>query len=274
MHAWHKLRIVRVSFVLYCMWLLAPLPSAIRVKLTKPTAEAFDSYVRASEARLDKDIQRGDFLWVDRAADRKRSVLGGTTLAEPWTGSGDTAVPDGLVHDWIGAVFIPGATLGKTLALVQNYNNHKNIYKPEVIDSKILSHEGNDFKIFLRLVKKQILTVTLNTNHDVRYFPMDGGRCHSRSFATRIAEVEDAGRPDEKELPPGDDHGFLWRLNSYWRFQERDGGVYVECEAISLSRDVPAALAWLIKPIIRTLPRDSLANTMRATRDAAMAGLR
>jgi hypothetical protein len=71
-----------------------------------------------------------------------------------------------------------------------------------------------------------------------------------------------------RELPPGQDHGFLWRLNSYWRFEERDGGVYVECEAISLTRNVPLGLGWLVNPIIRSLPRESLANTLWATREA------
>jgi len=108
--------------------------------------------------------------------------------------------------------------------------------------------------------------VVLNTEHDARYFPLDATRCYSRSCATRIAEVEHPGTPEERELPPGNDQGFLWRLNSYWRFEERDGGVYVECEAISLTRPVPAGLGWLIEPFIKNLPRESLANTLRETR--------
>lgn len=110
--------------------------------------------------------------------------------------------------------------------------------------------------------------MVLNTNHDVRYFPLGPARLHSRSYSTRIAEVADAGKPGEHEMPVGQDHGFLWRLYSYWRFQERDGGVYVECQAISLTRNVPTGLGWLIEPIIRNLPRESLANTLTATRQA------
>ncbi len=165
-------------------------------------------------------------------------------------------------------MFIPGASLQKTIALVQDYNNHKQIYKPEVIDSQLLSHNGNDFTVRLRLLKKKVITVVLNTDHEVHYFPIDPTRWASRSYSTRIAEVESPGKPDEREAAPGKDHGFLWRLNSYWRFEERDGGVYVECEAISLTRDVPAGLGWLINPIIRSLPRESLANTLKATREA------
>ena len=107
----------------------------------------------------------------------------------------------------------------------------------------------------------------LNTDHEVRYIPIDGKRWCSKSYSTRIAELESPGEPGERELPPGHDHGFLWRLNSYWRFEERDGGVYVECEAISLTRDIPAGLGWLISPIVRSLPRESLANLLQATRE-------
>lgn len=176
-------------------------------------------------------------------------------------------VPDGLIHDWVGAVFIPGTTLEKTLALVQDYDSHKNIYA-EVIDSKLLHRDGNEFKVYLRLRKKKVLTVVMNTEHDVRYYPVDPTRWRSRSYSTRIAEVANPGEPNEHELPPGTGQGFLWRLYSYWRFQERDGGVYVECEAISLTRDVPTGLGWLVVPIIRNLPRESLVNTLGATRAA------
>ena len=161
-----------------------------------------------------------------------------------------------------------GATVEETLALVQDYDNHKNIYKPEVLDSKLISHDGNDFQIFLRLLKKKIITVVLDTDHDVHYLPVDSKRWFCRSYTTRIAEVEDPGTPKEKVLPPDTGYGFLWRLYSYWRFQERDGGVYVECRAISLTRDIPLGLGWIIEPIIRKLPRESLINTLKATRDA------
>ena len=245
---------------------LAAMP-ALSVELKPATVQEFEKYVRAAEARMDATLS-GQFLWTDRQAQRRQQVRAGRIAIESLTGGKAAEVPDGLIHDWIGAVFIPGATLAKTLALVQNYDNHKNIYKPEVIDSRLLSRNGNDFKIYLRLLKKKVLTVVLNTHHDVQYFALGETRSHSRSHSTRIAEVENAGRPNERELPPGEGHGFLWRLNSYWRFEERDGGVYVECQAISLTRDVPFGLGWIIEPIVRNLPRESLESTLRATRVA------
>jgi hypothetical protein len=125
--------------------------------------------------------------------------------------------------------------------------------------------------VYLRLLKKKVITVVLNTEHKVTYFPLDATRQHSRSYSTKIAEVQDAGEPGEHELPAGRDHGFLWRLYSYWRFLERDGGVYVECEAVSLTRGVPMGLGLIIRPIVRDLPRESLANTLVKTRSGLQA---
>jgi len=259
------------SFLCVAAFLLGGLPDAVRVQLKPRTVEAFDKYMQAAQARFDSSLTAGAFLWADRSAGRKRALQEGKILAEPTNQSGDTEIPDGLIHDWTGAVFVPGATLDTTLRMVQDYGNHKNIYRPEVIDSRLISRNGDDFKVFLRVVKTQILTVVLDTEHDVRYVKLDPTRWYSQSFTTRVVEVENPG-PGERILPPGNDHGFLWRLNSFWRFEQRDGGVYLECQAISLTRDVPAGLGWLINPIIRSLPRESLANTLRATRQALARG--
>jgi hypothetical protein len=254
---------------LFCLaaWMLTGLPDATRVQLKPRTVEVFDQYMQAAQARFDASLRTGPFLWVDASADRKRAVSEGNILAEPFNQSGDIEVPDGLIHDWTGAVFVPGATLAQTLRMVEDYDNHKNIYRPEIMESRLLSRHDGDFHVFLRILKKQILTVVLNTEHDVRYVRLDRTRWYSKSVTTRIAEVEDPG-PDEHELPPGNDHGFMWRLDSFWKFEERDGGVYLECRAISLTRDVPVGLGWLINPIIRSLPRESLTNTLKATRQA------
>ena len=239
------------------------------VTLKPETVQAFDRYIRETETRLDRRLAPGGkFLWVDEAPPRAGRVHQGQLAIENRSGGDTTAVPSGLIHDWIGAVFIPGVTLGRTLALIQDYDRNQDNYKPEVLASRLVSRHGNDFQVYLRLMKKKVITVILDTDYDVRYFPLDGGRCHSRAYSTRIAEVRNAGQRDERILPPGQDSGFLWRLYSYWRFQERDGGVYVECEAISLTRAIPAGLGWLIEPIITTLPRESLANTLRETRTA------
>ena len=242
------------------------------VQLKPRTLQAFEAYIRDAEAAMEPAL-RGErpFLWSDTSSEISQRVSKGEVVAEFWTGTGPIEMPNGLVHDWIGAVFIPHTTVEEALALVQDYDNHKDIYKPEVLDSKLISHHGNDFKIFLRLLKKKIITVVLDTDHDVHYLSVDSKRWFCRSYTTRIAEVEDAGTARERVLQPDTGYGFLWRLYSYWRFQEKDGGVYVECRAISLTRDIPMGLGWIIEPIIRKLPRESLINTLRSTHDALIA---
>jgi hypothetical protein len=258
---------------------LNPLPvEVLNVDLKPSTVDAFDRYIQATESRIQRELSRpGAFLYVKGLPQPQGSqVLSALKNAEIYIdqlvtrdASGHPIeAPDGIIHHWIGAVFIPGATLSQTLALVQDYNRHRDIYKPEVVRSRLISRSGNEFKVYYRLRKKKVITVTLNTEHEVNYFPIDKFRCHSRSTATRIAEVVDANTPDEHEKPVGHDGGFLWRMNSYWRFEQKDGGVYVECESVSLTRDIPTGLGWMIRPFITGIPKESLRMTLDSTRSA------
>jgi hypothetical protein len=243
----------------------ALLLQASAADLQPQTVAAFDRYLRDAEAGM---AEARSFLWADESPDRARRVRQGEVVAEPFNGRPDVSVGGGLVHDWIGVVFIPGAPVAHTIARLQDYDTHKDIFKPEVIASRILSHSGNDYLIYLRLVKKKVVTVVLNTEFEIRYAQLDKIRWSSVSRSVKVAEVERAGKPDERELPPGTGEGFLWKLTTYWHFMERDGGTWVECRAISLTRDVPAGLGWLIEPIIRNLPKESLVNTLASARKA------
>lgn len=243
------------------------------VQLKQETLEAFLSYIREVETAMEPTLDgSAPFLWSDENADRARRVREGNFLAQLWSGQHPVRIPDGLIHDWIGAASIPGTTVENTLARVQDYDNHKNIYKPEVIDSQLVSHRGLDYVIFLRLLKKKIITVVLDTYHDVHYQHVRDDQWFCRSYTTSIAEVDDAGTPKEIVHPADTGYGFLWRLYSYWRFMEEEKGVVVECRAISLSRDVPLGLGWIIEPIIKNLPRESLVNTLKATHKALTNG--
>jgi hypothetical protein len=258
---------------LYCISLLVLMPvlSAQRLlmaELKPPTWQAFDVYARERELAMDAHLKvRGPF-WLGQDASRIDRARSGEIVIDAIPQDNPVHIPDGLVHDWVGGAFIPGATVDTVLAFVQNYDNHKNVYKPEVVESKLLARNGNDFKVFLRLRKKKVITVVLNTEHDVKYHRIDSKQWHSRSHSTRIAEVDDPGKKSEREFVPGMDHGFLWKIYSYWWFVERDGGVYIECEAISLTRGIPAGTGWLVEPVVRELPEESLRQTLAATRDA------
>jgi hypothetical protein len=241
------------------------------VALKPRTLEVFVDYIRNAEREMETSLSgRSAFLWSDCSLERVQHVRQGNIVAQLWRGEWPVKIPNGLIHDWVGAALAPNVSVERVLGLVQNYDNHKNIYQPEVIDSKLIAQDGNDFKIFLRLLKKKIVTVVLDTEHDVHYSAVEARRWFCRSYTTRIAEVEDAGTMKERVLEPDTGYGFLWRLYSYWKFDEKkDGnGVHIECRAISLTRDIPAGLGWIIEPIIRKLPQESLIHTLHCTRMA------
>ena len=146
-------------------------------------------------------------------------------------------------------------------------------YAPDVERSKIESREGDHFRVFLRFRRHKVITVVLNTEHEVQYFHDGPGKAHSRSSAARIAELENPGKSDEREKIPGDDGGFMWRMETWWRMEEHDGGVYVQSEVASLTRDIPTGLGWMIKPFVTGIPKESLTFTLEATRKAVAAHL-
>jgi hypothetical protein len=243
------------------------------VQLNPQTVAAFDAYIHNVETEMEKTLHgSGPFLWSELTPERSQQVNRGQVVAQFWSGRGPVKVPYGLIHDWIAAAFIPEATINEVLAVIQDYDNHKNVYKPEVIDSKLISREGDNFQIYLRLLKKKIITVVLDTDHQVHYRSLGRTRWICRSYTTKIAEVENAGSQNERVLQPDTGYGFLWRLCSYWRFEEHRTGVVVECRAISLTRDVPFGLGWVIEPIIQKLPKESLIKTLEATRQAVHRG--
>ncbi len=246
--------------------------AAEAVQLSESTLAAFVSYVEQAETEAAKERAGGGaFLWSDREGGRAALVAAGKTIADYWTGSRPVKVPDGLIHDWVGAARAPGGTIARTLAVLQDYDHHKDVYHPEVVDSRLIRREGDAFDAYLRLLKKKVVTVVLDTEHHAEYYAVGPARSCCDSHSTRISEVEDAGKGSEMVRPPDTGYGFLWRLNSYWHFEERDGGVIIECRAISLTREVPKGLRWIVEPIVKKLPRESLIHTLDATRTAVLA---
>jgi hypothetical protein len=268
----------RVLALILTGWLLSPAPAA-GSELKREAIAAFDRYVRLTEARIDSELNKNTpFLWADRLPDARREAAYAQLRAgqvvierlETLDAGKHIHVPDGLIHHWIGTVFIPGSTLAQTLALVQDYDRHQQYYHPEVMRSKLLTHSGNDYRIYLRFYKKKVLTSVLDTEHEVHYTVVDATHAWSRSRSTRINEVEDAGEADERLKPEGHDRGFLWRIYTYWRFEQKDGGTYVECQSVSLTRNIPTGLGWLIGPYVESVPCESLTFTLGATRTALL----
>ena len=252
---------------------------AAAVELKPQTIEAFDRYVKLTEAQIDTELARGQpFLWIDRLPQDRREKAyadlraGGLAIEKLATLDDGKPMhaPGGMIHHWSGTIFVPGATLTQTLALVEDYDHHQEFYQPDVMRSKILEHNGNDFRVYLRFYKKKVLTSVIDTEHEVHYQIVDATHAWSRSRSVSAREVENPGKTDERLLPAGNDRGLLWRINSYWRFEEKDGGTYIECQSISLTRDIPTGLGWLIGPFVESIPRETITSTLNDTRAALL----
>jgi hypothetical protein len=249
-------------------------------KLAASTLAAFDRYVRLTNDRNEAELKRGtNLLWFDALpeAERKETFLrlrnGQAQIRQLHTLEDGKQIdcPAGLIHHWVGAIFIPGVKLDQVLAILEDYDHQSTYYAPDVERSKIETRDGDHFVVFLRFRRHKVITVVLDTEHEVHYFLDAPGHAHSRSSAMRIAEVENAGKSDEREKPPGDDGGFLWRMETWWRMEEGDGGVYVQSEVVSLTRDIPTGLGWMIGPFVTSIPKETLLFTLEATRKAGTA---
>ena len=250
--------------------------SALAADLKPETVAAFDRYIAVTEARMDNDVRLNQFLAIDRLPDSQRKEAydqlqrGEIYIEELHTREDHHLIhiPSGLIHHWVGVMFIPKATLSEIDAVLNDYAHEADIYKPEIRWARVIERNGNESKICLQVYNKSIITVVLNEYSDVIETPIGSTRIQSASRSTRIAEVLDAGGPNERERTDGNDHGYIWRLNNYWRIEEKDGGVYVQNESITLTRTVPPLLAWLINPLTKSIPRDVLSHLLTNTRNA------
>jgi hypothetical protein len=244
--------------------LLFPLPLLLVTvpfaRLTPEATAAFDRYIEQEEGRMNSDPVRDPRL------------RGGEARIEAVDAARNVNTPGAMIQDWVGTMFMPGATLAQVQSVLRDYAGYKTYYKPKVIESGELTHGADEYDVLLRLYERHILTIVLNSTYHIRYEMPDSKRLIVTSRSTHIGEVKNPGKSYTEEVAQGDDSGFLWRLNSYWRFEAADGGVYARCEAISLSRDVPPGLGWMLKGFLESFPKESMVNTLRGTR-AAVSGL-
>lgn len=214
--------------------------------LSSESARAYDDYVRGAEAKFD---------WRSHVPLEKHGVN-----IVPGSQNPTIELPGAIIHDWVAAELVPNVSVEQVLAVLQSYGEYKRLFASQVTDSKVYSHHGDQWRIYLKLSKKAIITATLATEYDVEYRCLGEGRWAMLSHSTKVSEVEDGVL-----LPEGTGHGFLWRLNAYWVLEQRPEGVYVECRAISMSRDVPLGLGWALKGVVARLPRESLRDTLEST---------
>jgi len=210
------------------------------------------------------------FLWTDESADRRQHILGGEIVVAPLVPNGTWKVPHGLIHHWIGGVFIPQANIDSLSTLMLNYSAYKEFYKPTVVDSKLLTCSGRDQTFWMRWQHKALfVTAATEGEYQTHHVRVDARRGYNIADTIRIQEIDNYGRPGQRLLPEGTGDGYIWKLHSITRYEERDGGVNLEVEAIALSRDIPFGVGWLVNPIVNRVSVSSLSTSLQQTRAAA-----
>jgi len=243
--------------------------SAAAADLKPSTLEAWDQYVQTANSRLQERLQPGGcFLWIDESPERAAQVRNGQILIYPVGPHTPKRVPGGLIHDWGGAAYYPNAKIQDVFRVTGDYAHYKDIFHPGVISAQTIGSRGTD-RYSMTLADHAVFQHNaIEGEFESKAVRVDAHRWYSITWSTRMQQIDDYGEPGEHQLPVDSGDGFIWRLYSITRYEERDGGVYAEVEALGLSRDIPASLRWAIDPIIRRISKSSLMTSIRQTRDA------
>jgi hypothetical protein len=264
-----------VTLVTWGTLALLSLAVARAATLDPGTEKAWDEYVESATQHMEHRLAAGNcFLWVDESPQRLARVRAGEIVVAPAQRHSPVPVPSGLIHDWMGAVFIPQASLQDVLKVVRDYGHYADLYRPDVADSRtvqlgdLASGDAED-RFAMTLISKAIsLKTAFEADYETRYIRVDDRRMFSIARTTRVQELAGRGSPDQHLLPVGTGRGIIWRMFDITRYMQRDGGVYIEFEALALSRDIPGSIRWFVEPLVRRIARNSLAASLRDTEKA------
>jgi hypothetical protein len=239
-------------------------------ELQQETLTAWQRYAEAANVAMQARLQPGHtFLWADEEQGRRERLRSGEILVDSVGNKNPKRVPQGLIHDWVGAVYLPNTRIEDVLAVVRNYDRYKNYYAPSVIDARPIEQSESKDRFTMRLMNKALfLKMALEGEYETSYVPAGKGKCYSIATAVRLQEVDNFGEANERKLPLNEGSGYIWRMHSIARYEEADGGVYVEIEAIALSRDIPAAARWMVDPIVRRVSKSAITTSLKQTMTA------
>jgi hypothetical protein len=238
---------------------------------TPAAVSAFDSYSKAVEVRLAQQHRSQSEFLALAATDPEREesrLRGGEFIVERLTPSTRTDFSGALLHHWRGTAFAPGAKAADFERLMRDFNAYPRHFSPQVIQAKVIAGGGDRMEASMRVRQRHVITVVMDTAYDIDFGRLDARHGYSVSRSTRIDEIDSPGTSAERTLNAEEEHGFLWRLNTYWSYEERDGGLYLQIEAVSLTRSIPHGLGWAVRPYIESIPRESLEFTLRSACNA------
>ena len=229
----------------------------------------FNSYVGGVEARLARQhgVREGFLAGGAASGESGMRLRRGELIVEQLTPAG-RGLPGAMLHHWRGTAFAAGATAADFERLMRDFDAYPQRFSPQVVQAKVVTREGDRLQASMRVRQKHVITVVMDTNYDITFGRLDAGRGYSVSRSTRISEIDSPGTGRERVLSASEEHGFLWRLNTYWSYEERDGGLYMQVESVSLTRSIPTGLGWAVRPYVASVPRESLEFTLRAVCNA------
>ena len=248
---------------------LVLLSTASAAELKQNTVAAWDQYVQTVDAGMqDRLTSPRQFLWIDEAPDRCRRLQSGEILVAPVPAHNPQRVPSGLIHHWIGAAFVPNAKAADILKVVRDYGHYRDYFHPAVVASELIRQDGGDDRFSIVMMNNAFLKSAIAVESESSYVAVDAQRWYSVSHSNRVQSIEEYGKPGEHRLPVDQGNGYIWRVHNITRLAERDGGVYIEVEALVLSRDIPGGLRWVADPIVRRVAKSSIVTTLQETEEA------
>jgi hypothetical protein len=262
----HSSNSLRLSVVCGLL-LLSVSPVSLTAEPTPAAVSAFNSYISTVEARLAQQ-HRSPNGFIASLAQSETRLRQGELIIEQITSSTSADLPGAMLYNWRGTAFAPGAKAADFERLMKNFDAYPQKFSPQVLQSKILTQQGDHFQVIMRIRQKHVLTVVMDTTYDVTFARLDALRGYSISRSTQISEIDAPGTRHERKLSPSEEHGFLWRLFTYWTYEERDGGLYMQIESVSITRSIPTGLGWAIGPFVSSVPRESLEFILRSTCNA------
>jgi hypothetical protein len=259
-----------VLWGLVALLVFAAAPGQVAGEPAPAAIAAFNSYIGAVESRLAEQhrSQNGVLAPVASRQENEMRLRRGELIVEKLTPATGAELPGAMLHHWRGTAFAPGAKAADFERLMKDFNAYPQHFSPQVVQAKILTQQGDHFQASMRVRQKHVITVVMDTSYDITFGRLDALHGYSISRSTRIAEIDSPGTSRERALNSGEEHGFLWRLNTYWSYEERDGGLYMQIESVSLTRSIPTGLGWAIGPFVESVPRESLEFTLRSTCNA------
>jgi hypothetical protein len=266
--------IARIRFAVLIFSILALATACRAVEPTAAAVAGFNSYISTLESRIARQhqSQNGFIASVLSDQNNRAKLQRGEPIIERISSGTSPELPGATIYHWRGTAFVPGAKVADFERLMEDFANYPKSFAPQIVQAKVMSRKDEGGRVSIqtamRVKQHHVITVVMDMAYDAEFARLDAQHGYSISRSTRITEISGAGTKDEHAMSGSEQHGFLWRLDSYWSYEERDGGLYMQIESVSLTRSIPAGLGWALGPFVQSVPRESLEFTLQSASKA------